>query len=66
MSEELRKALHDLLYKYGLGDFVYEVRERCWDRGEHHGDSWSHPYTIRFKKIVEIIAKEIPESADGD
>ena len=65
MSDELRDALHSLLYEYGLGDFVYEIREQCWDHGTHQGDSWSHPYTVRFKEIVAILEREVPETSSG-
>jgi hypothetical protein len=60
MNEELRKAIDDLLNKFHLGDFVYDIRSRASESGERYeGRSWDHPDVKRFSEVVTILEKAI-------
>lgn len=65
MNEELKQALDDLVNKYYIGNFVYDVRSRIsnddddWFDKNPNTSSWEHPDVLRFSKCISIIEKAI-------
>ena len=60
MNEELRKAIDDLLNKFHLEDYVYNIREQASGSEDgFEGNSWDHPDVLRFSEIVTTLKKAI-------
>lgn len=67
LDPELKGALRDLIRKYHLGDYVYDIRERVrededeWFKNNPGSSSWDHPDIERFSDCVEIIEEVIKD-----
>jgi len=67
MNDELRQALEDLVNKFSIGDFVYNIRSRYsegeepedikWFKDNPDKSSWDHPAVVRYSECVEIIER---------
>jgi hypothetical protein len=59
----LAQAIDDLVNKFHLGDFVYEIRERVsgseWFKDHPTANAWDHPDVVRFGKCIEILKRSI-------
>ena len=72
---ELRRAINDLVNKFGIGDKVYSIRERSWEDPDKEtkqwridnpdGNSWDSPMVRRFNECVQILEKFL-SSVDND
>jgi len=49
-------AMRDLIEKFALGDFAYQIRESadCSELTEGQS-SWEHPDVVRFGECIEIL-----------
>ena len=61
----LGQALHDLLYRFHLGDSWYKIREGL-DFSEFDGPSSEHPDMSRYGEIMTVIHDAIPERPEED
>lgn len=57
VTEKQQKAIYDLVYKYSIGDYVYDVRGSL-PIDKHDGSSWEHPDVVRFGECC-VILKEM-------
>jgi len=59
----LKEAIKILIEDEFLGDFVYDIRERCLD-DEFKGNSWDHPRVLRFNDAVNRLREELKTNKD--
>ena len=65
MDKELKQALDDLINKYHIGDYIYDVRSRVGDDDNNwfiknpNASSWDHPDVLKFTECISIIKKAL-------
>lgn len=56
----VKAAIRDLLGKFHLGDYVYNVRERADKKNlKDNESSWDHPDVKRFSEICNILKEYV-------
>ena len=50
-----------VLAKEGIGDFIYEIRERVASDTTYHGNTWNHPRVRAWGEAVQAILARVRE-----